>query len=376
MHSTTMKGEFWFIPVDIFMIVLTIVIILLGVLLLVIVAMDRTCRTVSVMLVCNSVVIGLFFALVMLSMSSFALRNDLKQVVYEDALCTFRGYLDYLAAALQNHSFVLHAIHRYMTVVHPSSRMWRSTLFQAVLIVLQWLVLTLLFLPLLITGQINYNGDNQICQIPLRWSMPIIYVTLWIFVIPMSIIVFIYFRLLRYVKKIGKQSKPGNKLFHARRQLKMVRRIFILIDVLLLLGLPYTTFIVMSFVAKLPKYHFRIIFVFVYVSSILVMGALFYCTQTIKKAAVKFIDRALCRPRSETMETSGYHRWWRLRVREVWFCLWYFAFFVFKSSYHYKTVLFFSSKNNNDITMIMNKRKRETKHSCRIGRKRISPTRN
>lgn len=308
MHPTTMKGEFWFIPVDIFMIVLIIVIVLLGLLLLVIVAMDRECRTVSVMLVCNSAVIGIFFALVMLSMSSFALRNDLKQVVYEDSLCAFRGYLDYLAAALQNHSFVLHAIHRYMTVVHPSSRMWRSTLFQAVLILLQWIFLSLLFLPLFITGQINYNADNQICQIPLRWSMPIIHVTLWIFVIPMSINIFIYFRLLRYVKEIGQQTTPGNKLFHARRQLKMVRRIFILINVLLLLGLPYTTFIVMSFVTELPKYHFRIIFVFVYVSSILVMSALFYCTETIKKAAVKFTYRALCRPRLEAIESSEYHR--------------------------------------------------------------------
>ena len=55
----------------------------------------------------------------MLSMTIFTLQTDIKRAIDEDSFCIFRGYIAYLAAALQNHSFALRAIYRYASVVYP-----------------------------------------------------------------------------------------------------------------------------------------------------------------------------------------------------------------------------------------------------------------
>jgi hypothetical protein len=286
--SMPIDSAIWFVPLDIVMLILAIFVIICGLLLLVFLLFDRTCRTASTLLLSHSCIVGIFFALVMFHMTLFTLQRDLQQRAEEDALCIFRGYLDYCTAALQNHSFALHAVHRYMTVVHPSFRLWQSIRFQTILIMIKWIFFMSLFVPLLWRHDIRYNSDNQICQIPLTLPLPALYVTFLIFVSPVTIIIVVYYKLLRYVRSMGQHITPVNRLFRTKRQLKMIRRICVLINALLFLALPYTTFIVLSFVTVVPKYHFRIIFAFIYVASSLMMCSLFSHTNTARRTAVKF----------------------------------------------------------------------------------------
>jgi hypothetical protein len=104
-------------------------------------------------------------------------------------------------------------------------------------------------------------------------------------------IVFIYFKLVRYVHEIGKRVTHLNILFRAQRQLKMVQGIVILISILLTLGFPYVLFVFMSFFTNLPKYHFRIAFIFIDVSLVFLMIVLFQFTDPLKASLVKRIKR-------------------------------------------------------------------------------------
>ncbi|CAF4305098.1 unnamed protein product, partial [Adineta steineri] len=71
------------------------------------------------MLVANSCLAQLIFGSDMLAMAIFTFHNDLKKIKYQDSLCIFRGYLGYVATILQNHSYLLQAAYRYITVVYP-----------------------------------------------------------------------------------------------------------------------------------------------------------------------------------------------------------------------------------------------------------------
>ncbi|CAF1109175.1 unnamed protein product [Rotaria sordida] len=289
-NSTTTNIQSWFIPVEILMIVSTIIATLLACIFLSIIVTNRTCRTVSLMLVGNSCLVAILFGCITLSMALFTLENDIKQIVFQDSLCIFRGYMGYITCFLQNYSYALQAIYRYIIVVHPARVSWQSARFQAFLIGIKWILSIIYSLPLLLTGEIIYNVDNQICQISLRLSPIMVYTTLCIYTIPLTIIMLVYFKLFRYVHEMSKHVTPTNTLFHARRELEMVRRIVFLVIILVVLGLPYLIFILISFVTIPPKYHFRIAYLFVDVSSVFIMIALFQFTEPVKTILLRMIS--------------------------------------------------------------------------------------
>jgi hypothetical protein len=101
---------------------------------------------------------------------------------------------------------------------------------------------------------------------------------------------FIYLKLVLYVRGMGTRVTPVNTLFHAQRELRMVRRTVILITILFIFGFPYTLFVFMSFFTSIPTYHFRIAYIFFDVSVVCVMIALFQFTDPLKMSIMKRIN--------------------------------------------------------------------------------------
>ncbi|CAF1248223.1 unnamed protein product [Rotaria sordida] len=73
----------------------------------------------------------------------------------------------------------------------------------------------------------------------------------------------------------------------------MVRNIVTISTILVILGLPYAIFILMSFFTTIPKYHFRIAFIFIDISTTATMIALFKTTDPIKAAAVQIVTELI-----------------------------------------------------------------------------------
>jgi hypothetical protein len=144
-------------------------------------------------------------------------------------------------------------------------------------------------IPYVLSGEISYNVDNQICQMPLQLSFLTIYNALCVYIIPISLIVLIYFKLVRYVRDMSKHVTPVNTILRAQRELKMVRRIVILITGVATIGFPYALFIFMSFFTTPPKYHFRIAYIFNDASLAFVMVVLFEFTDQLKMSITKRI---------------------------------------------------------------------------------------
>ena len=152
------------------MIVCSILTIILAIIFLLIIILDKTCHTVPMMLIANSYLSALIAGCSALSLGIFTFQNDLKQIQYQDSFCVFRGYISYVAGALFNYSFLLQALYRYLIVIYPTRLFFQSFRFQILIICLTWIFGFVYPFAFLFNGEIIYNVDNQICQLPLRFS--------------------------------------------------------------------------------------------------------------------------------------------------------------------------------------------------------------
>lgn len=288
-NASPVTNETWFIPLDILAIVCIVLVIILAVLYLFIILLDKTCHTVPMMLVANTCLIALLAGCCILNMCVFTIENDLKQRNYQDPLCIFRAYTAYVSCALFNFSFLLQAVYRYVTIVYPTHFGWQSAKIQALLICLVWIFSFTYPLTFMFTNEIAYNVDNQMCQLPFRFSFSIIYVALCAYIIPVLMIMLIYGKLVRYVREMSRRVTPVNTLLRAQKELQMVRRTVIVVTILVILCFPYALFIGISFFTPPPKYHFRIAYIFADVSILSVMLALFQFTDSLKSPLLKRI---------------------------------------------------------------------------------------
>jgi uncharacterized membrane protein YfcA len=157
------------------------------------------------------------------------------------------------------------------------------------LICLTWIFCFVYPLAFMFTDEIKYNVDNQICQLVLRLCFSVIYGGHCSYIIPVLMINFIYLKLIRYVHAMNKRTTPVNVLSRVKRQLRMVRRIIILLMIIIVMGCPYGIFIFISFFTSPPKYHFRIAFIFIDLSLIVEMLVLFQFTDPLKTSIMKRI---------------------------------------------------------------------------------------
>jgi hypothetical protein len=237
-------------------------------------------------------------------MAVFALQNDLKQETGNISFCITISFLCYVTDAMQNYSYLLTAMYRYMSVVYPARHLWQSTKFQIALIIGQWTFSVAYAVPLLISKQIVYNIDNQICQVPLRLSVTMIYISIVLYTIPNLSIVFLYIKLVRHVRQISNRTTLPNTLFHARRELRLIQRTLILSNILIILGVPYTFFVIMSFITTPSKYHFRIAYIFIDISVLAIMIMIHQFTQQTKEIIAKIFSRSdVVVPIQETART-------------------------------------------------------------------------
>ncbi|CAF1085154.1 unnamed protein product [Adineta steineri] len=270
--STLMETESWFLPFDIIGIISTSLSIILGLLYLFIVIKHKTYSPVQLLLVCNSSVAVILFSCVLLNMAIFTLQHDLQHSSEKTiSLCVILGFLSFVTDGLQNYSYLLTAMYQYISVVYPNKIIWRTVKFQFYLVIVIWIVCIIDMVPVLLTGQISYNSDNQVCQIPLRLSVSVIYVGAIIYMIPNFGIVAVYIKLTRYVHQMSFRTISNNTIFHARRELRLLKRTFVLSNTLIVIGIPYMIFNYISFFTPPPKYYFRIAYICVDISVLMVV---------------------------------------------------------------------------------------------------------
>ena len=281
-NSTIIHIESWFIPLDIIIIIIAALSIILGIIFLLIAATHRTCWTVPMLLNCDSCLEEITFSSILLLMAIFSIQHDLQANIGDASYCKILGMISYAGATGQNYSFLLMALYRYIRVVYPTRLYWQSMRCQLSLVIVKWIFSFGVGLSMYLTDQIVYNINNQICQIPLSLSVPLLATSVILYMAPNFGMVLIYIQLTRYIHRISARTTVANNLFHARRELKLIQRTFILSSTLIFLGVPYMIFVFISFVTEPPKYHFRIAYFSIDFSMLAIVIMMFYFTQQVR----------------------------------------------------------------------------------------------
>lgn len=277
--SLFISTEAWFVPTDILMIICSSIAVLLTLFSLYIIFIDKACHTVPMLLTTNTCIAALIFGSDMLALAAFTLHNDLKQIRYQDSLCVFRGIAIYITVLQLNYSFLCQAIYRYIKVVHSTHIFLQSAKFQCIIIGISWTFGFVVYgIPLFIFGNIQYLVDDQICQQPMTLSFVMIYNMLLIFMIPASLTISIYCKLVMFVKIMNKKSMAANQVNRAKQELTMLRRIVILNVGFMCICTPKASMIFMGYFTPPPKYHYRISYIFVHISLAFVMITVFKFT--------------------------------------------------------------------------------------------------
>ena len=91
----------------------------------------------------------------------------------------------------------------------------------------------------LFIDDILHNSNNRISQIPLRFHVTTLYIAFCTDVFPILILMFLYFKLVRYVHRMHERVACATTLSRAQHELRMVGRTLLLVTILLVVGVPY-----------------------------------------------------------------------------------------------------------------------------------------
>lgn len=145
---------------SLFMLICSLLGIICTIIFISVVIIDRQCRTMTTLLVLNSIIAGLVVNIVYTCQSIYQLITD-----EEDQLCAFRGFLLHSTCGLLYHTFCVQALYRLFATMPTRQRYLRSKSVTIFIVILQWLISLTFALPIYLNNQIKYQAGSRICQV-------------------------------------------------------------------------------------------------------------------------------------------------------------------------------------------------------------------
>lgn len=158
----------WYIPIDILIIIISLLTAIFAFIFIVIIIFNRTLRNLSTVLSSHTCLSIAFFSLTITLIAVHQYQCDTMStadsMMCNDSFCIIRNYLNTVGTTWALYSFLIQAIHRYLTVVYPSKLLLKRYRFYSLMIMIQLLIA--LFVPCpfhFIVSSIQYDPYNYVC---------------------------------------------------------------------------------------------------------------------------------------------------------------------------------------------------------------------
>jgi hypothetical protein len=145
---------------SIFMLLCSIIGIICSFIFIVIVAIDRRCRTLIILITFNTALAGFIINIVYASQAVYQLLSETS-----DSLCPFRGFLLHCSTGLFYHTLCIQAFYRLFVTVYARRKYLQSTPFILSLVIIQWLISITFAIPILLMNRIKFQPVSRICQV-------------------------------------------------------------------------------------------------------------------------------------------------------------------------------------------------------------------
>ncbi|UJR11561.1 hypothetical protein I4U23_015741 [Adineta vaga] len=195
---------------------------------------EKQFHTITIILSFNSAIAGFIINVTSACQAIYQLLSD-----GNDRLCSFRGFLLHAASGLLYQTLCVQALHRLFVVVFPAKRYLRSKQVMIIILIIQWLISIMFAIPALIAGRIVYQSGSRICQASLNDLVIFLYLAMFIYFCPLSMIIPIYVRIVHFTRQ---HSFPINTQHRQHRDLRLIRRLLIIVCVIFFISIPYLIF--------------------------------------------------------------------------------------------------------------------------------------
>ncbi|UJR19925.1 hypothetical protein I4U23_023057 [Adineta vaga] len=196
--------------------------------------------------------------------------------------CQLRGYLAHICFCSLAYSFVTQAFYRLVGAIYPHQLYFQSLQPYLYAILIQWIFSFLEVLPIIMTNNQVYIEHEFLCLIQMTNTCTIVYLCCVSYLLPLALIVIQYWIIVQFTKKRYDYDLYAYNTQRVHRQMILIRRILILIGTYLVLGLPYSSFILLEALSirRAPPYAHRIGFMFMSIGSTSVILTMIHFTRS------------------------------------------------------------------------------------------------
>ncbi|CAF0855870.1 unnamed protein product [Adineta ricciae] len=241
------------------------------------------CRSVVNLLICNSCLTLLFLGLTVIFQVSHMNKYEENTI-----FCRFRAALYLSACMCASLSYLIQAISRYFITILYKYRFLATFRTNIILILLIWVYSFILpALVFISPSAYQHESESRMCVLTTKLFYTSFLVVTLVFIVPISIIITLYFVILR--QSTGQSRTYFSQLATPRmkRTLKVFRNVMISVIVLAIGGTPYVFCVIMNTFIEIPWQLYSTAFLFISLSATLNSLALFFINRQIRLLVYK-----------------------------------------------------------------------------------------
>lgn len=268
---------------------------------IIIVCVNRKCRTIATFLTCDTALAVILFSTLNILSMIFALRPDSSD---HQPACALRAYCYVALSAVICYSYAIQALSRLFFTVLYRYRYLLSWRFHWLMIAIRWCVcLSILIIPFFVDHGYGLEVQSRLCIPSSQLLFTAVYSVFTAFVIPLNVVGWAYSIIIYHVRQstrrvIGFVSDAGRATgnrttLNVRREMKLMKNIFILLTILFCGGTPYLMLVLWHAVQKqaLPEALYLSGMNCVPICIALNMVASFFMSNEVRKHAEQYLRK-------------------------------------------------------------------------------------
>ena len=275
-----------------------------GCLIIVVVIINRQCRSIPNLLMCNSILAMIFYRIIIFISTIYGLGDD--WLHYQPA-CTFRAYCILISSAAICYSYTIQAISRLFFVVFYKHKYLQTYRVHWLMIILSWFIsVHVPFVMFLINNNIIVLQEGfRFCVNAVYLFIPSAYAIISVYAIPCSIMASIYGIIFnrarqstRRVVTFASQPTPTvvishNAILNMKRELILMTNMMILVSFFTCSGMPYCLLIFWQIVFKTapPEPLYLISINSITIGSGCMIVITFFMSKEVKKCCFQYVRK-------------------------------------------------------------------------------------
>ena len=285
-------------------IVASIIGLFFGCLTIVVIIVNRLHHTVSNLLMCNSTLAVMCYTIMILISTIYGLGDD--WLHYQPA-CVFTAYFLAISCTAICYSYTIQAISRLFFVVFYKHKYLQTYRVHWVMIILSWISSAgTLFVTFLINNNIAALQEGfHFCAVAVYMFVPLIYGMISAYLIPFVIITVIYGIILNHARQstrrvvaftsqsTTKVVTSHNAMLNMKRELRLMRNMFILLSFFTCAGMPYFLLGIWPVIFKIapPEPLYLISVNSITISSECMVVITFFMCKEVKKCCFQYLRK-------------------------------------------------------------------------------------